>query len=455
MRPKEASEECSRDGFGIGNEVDKVDSQISRRKFFGIAASTGAALYLADACSSAPSNSNQKTQLTLSVADYDANMRRDTQALVDEWNSKNPDVKVNLLVTNWDVYPDRLLTWVSGNRAPDIANIDTVDFNFYRTQGKLLPLDDVISKSFLKNFYPSPLHSFNYGGHQYALPYFLDPRAMYYRSDLFAEAGLPAPVTWDDVASAAKRLTGGGIYGYTVGGKAPQVFTGFDYKLFNSGPGAPRGHRGRNGKWDINNSYGVKALTFLEDMIKSGYTNPNPTGSEMQADLQPVFISGKLAMIETGSWLVAMLQQQAPNLKYSLTNLPVQARDEKPVTLTEPDCIMVFKTDNTQNHKAAVGRFLEFQFNKTNRMKFANQRGCVPERQDVGTDPQYLDSPQKKFFSGLVPVSINRYSDMGTKGSKVDQVATTWFQKVFLGQMGVKPALDQCASALNAIDESK
>lgn len=437
-------------------EVEETGKgRLTRRGFFGVAASTGAALYLnrghQRTTSSAMPLSSAQTTLTLSVADYDSNMRHDTQALVDEWNAKGNGVHVNLLVTNWDIYADRMLTWVSGNRQPDIANIDTVDMNFYRVSGKLLPLNDIVSKSFLNNFYTGPLHSFNFSGSQYALPYFLDPRGMFYRTDLFENAGLPAPVTWDDVATAAKKLTGGGIYGYAVGGKAPEVFTGFDYKLFNSGAGAPTGHRGHNGKWNINSSYGVKALSFLDTMIKNGYTNPNPTGSEMQSDLQPVFLAGKLAMIETGSWLVAMLQQSAPNLKYAITNLPVANSGEKPATLTEPDCIMVFKTNTTQNHKAEVGRFLEFMFNKSNRLNFANQRGCVPERKDVGTDAEYLDSPQKKFFAALVPNSINRYTDMGTKGSKVDTIATTWMQKAFLDQLGVQQALNGANAALNGI----
>lgn len=399
-----------------------------------------------------PKSKEEPVTLSLSVADYDDNMRKDTQELVDKWNKANPNIQVKLTVTNWNEYHDRLTTWVTGNQAPDIANVSGMDFNFFHDMGKLAQIDDVLPADFLKTFVSGPLNSYKVQGKLYGLPYFLDPRALYYRKDLFDQAGLKAPETWDDVAAAAKKLTKPGeIYGFAVGGKFPEVMTGLDYKLFTASQDAPKNHRGADGKFAMNSPAAVKGLTFLTDLVKGGYTNPNPNGSEMQADLQPVFIAGKLAMIETGSWFWSMIEHDAPNLKdkYGIVQLPVAVKGTKSVSLTEPDGIIVF---NTTKHKEAVGKFLQYMFNKENRLAFADQRGVVPERTDVGQDPAYATNAHKKFFVEILGEAINRYADMGAKAPEVDQVLTKWMQKAFLGELDAKAALDKANEEINKLE---
>ena len=67
-------------------------------------------------------------------------------------------------------------------------------------------MDNVMPKDFLAAFQPSALKAFTFKGKLMALPYFLDPRAMYYRSDLFDADGLKPPQTWDDVIAAGTKL---------------------------------------------------------------------------------------------------------------------------------------------------------------------------------------------------------------------------------------------------------
>src|SRR5215216_1997336 len=55
--------------------------------------------------------------------DYDATMQTDTQALVDAFNASQGDVAVDLQVVSWPEGHDRLVIWISGNQAPDLANV--------------------------------------------------------------------------------------------------------------------------------------------------------------------------------------------------------------------------------------------------------------------------------------------------------------------------------------------
>ena len=138
--------------------------------------------------------------------DYDATMQTDTQALVDAFNASQSDVAVDLQVVSWAEGHDRLVIWISGNQAPDLANVSAgwmVEFNAIDA---LEPLDDKFSPGFLDAFEPAGLDAMRIDGKLMGLPYFLDPRALYYRTDLFEAAGLEPPATWDEVRAAAKAL---------------------------------------------------------------------------------------------------------------------------------------------------------------------------------------------------------------------------------------------------------
>ena len=53
-----------------------------------------------------------------------------------------------------------------------------------------------------------------------------------------------------------------------------------------------------------------------------------------------------------------------------------------------PDAVLMAKQSK---HKPEAAELLKFMFSAENRLKFAKQRGVIPERIDVGEDPAYLD----------------------------------------------------------------
>ena len=137
--------------------------------------------------------------------DYDQNMKKDTQALVDAWNAQGKS-QVELNVLSWNDGHNTLLTQISGGQPPDMANGNAQWLGEWSGIGEVMPLDGLLPKDFLANFQPSALKAFTVKDQLMALPYFLDPRAMYYRKDLFDQAGLKAPETWDDVIAAGTKL---------------------------------------------------------------------------------------------------------------------------------------------------------------------------------------------------------------------------------------------------------
>lgn len=444
--------------------------KVNRREFLRLTALTGAGL-LAASCApatpaqpaggqaaaapttapaAAPAAGGAQPKLRLVVMDYDQNMQKDTQALVDAWNAQGKS-QVELQVLNWNDGHNILLTQISGGQPPDMANGNAQWLGEWSGLGEILPVDSLLSKDFLANFQPSALKAFTVDGKLMALPYFLDPRAMYYRSDLFDQNGLKPPETWDEVVAAGVKLhkppdmTG---YGMTFARKSDDMdyfwyaFIGVD------------GAGGNNRLWDDNkksrlaSDQSIQAVQWLADLnLKYKIANADIPAAGRDDGLQPLFSAGKLAMLQTGSWFPTLLKENAPDLKYGLGNIPLSKAGLKPITAFWPDCVMVFK--KTKN-EAAVSEFVEWMFNKENRLAFAKQRGVVPERIDVGQDPAYATSEVEKHFVAALETAVSAY-DSPFPANLYDNytVAEMAVGRSVMGELPVAEALKQAAAEID------
>src|SRR5262245_15166609 len=135
-------------------------TKISRRELLRLAGLLGAGLALAGCGSQPPaaapaeSDSGQapaageKVSLHLVVMDYDQNMKRDTQALIDAFNSSQGEIEAKLDVYGWGEGHDLLVTQISGGQAPDLANGSAQWLGEWASIKELAPLDDLLPQEF-------------------------------------------------------------------------------------------------------------------------------------------------------------------------------------------------------------------------------------------------------------------------------------------------------------------
>ncbi|MAE67039.1 MAG: hypothetical protein CMJ18_22490, partial [Phycisphaeraceae bacterium] len=181
---------------------------VSRRQVLKAMAAGGAGL-LVPGCSDrveGPGVAVKRKPLRLVVMDYDENMKADTQALIEAFNQGQKQIEASLDVYSWPQGHDLLVTQIGGGQAPDLANVASLWLSEWMGIDEIRPLDDLLPSSFLAHFVASGLDAFRTNDRLMGLPYFLDPRAMYYRKDLFDAAGLGPPTTWDDVIKAGLEL---------------------------------------------------------------------------------------------------------------------------------------------------------------------------------------------------------------------------------------------------------
>jgi multiple sugar transport system substrate-binding protein len=204
------------------NPENPLGTEISRRRLLqGIGAAAGLAVMpsVLAACGSseattttAAASGNQTTTAapaatgTVSVGSNasDEVPRTAYQNVFDAFTTKTGvDVKVNTIdhntfqeqINNYlQGKPDDVFTWFAGYR-----------MQFFADQGLSTQIDDVWSE--VGGNYSSPLKSASTGldGHQYFIPFYLYPWAVFYRKSLFEEKGYTIPTTLDEF----KTLCGG------------------------------------------------------------------------------------------------------------------------------------------------------------------------------------------------------------------------------------------------------
>ncbi|MDP2662512.1 MAG: substrate-binding domain-containing protein, partial [Dehalococcoidia bacterium] len=304
----------------------------SRRDFLKIAAaSTAPVLLAACAAPAAPASApaagggaaapaKEKVIVRYVAMDYDSRMQEDTQAVIDGFNSSQGDIEAKLEVVKWSEGKNVILTQVSGGQAPDLFNGGGGWLLEFASVNELAVLNDLMGQDFLSKFWKSGIDAMTVNGNLYGMPYFLDPRGLYYRSDLFEEKGLKPPTTWANVREAALALHNPpNMYGFGLGIAGP---SGSSDDWWYAWVGAIGGGNDlsiwkEDGYSRVSDPEGIRAVQYLADLtLTDKTTQPSPVNAGRDEDLQPLFLAGQLAMLETGSWMPTIMQNDAPDIAF-------------------------------------------------------------------------------------------------------------------------------------------
>lgn len=142
------------------------------------------------------------------------------------------------------------------------------------------------------DFFEATLALYNNGEQYYGIPLVTEREILYYRTDLFEEAGIAVPTTLDELWAAAEALTDvdAGIYGIVSRGLTAAAVTQFSGYLYSMGGD----WMDAEGNAAINSPEAVKALKFYGDMLRE-FGPPGVTAMHWQ-QCAALYASGKAAM---------------------------------------------------------------------------------------------------------------------------------------------------------------
>lgn len=129
--------------------------------------------------------------------------------LAPEFEHQNPGVHLKWVVLEENVLRQRVTTDVATAAGQfDVVTIGNYEVPIWARQGWLKPLNSLPADYDIDDLLASVREAASYQGILYGLPFYAESAMTYYRTDLFAEAGLnmPAHPTYAQIAELAARL---------------------------------------------------------------------------------------------------------------------------------------------------------------------------------------------------------------------------------------------------------
>lgn len=194
---------------------------------------------------------------------------------------------------------------LTGTGAFDVYQADQPWVAEFAAAGFLVPLGNKLSAKDRADYFPVALAAESYKGEVYALPYLVHNSVLYYRADLFKQAGLQPPTTWSAYRMAAKKLTnpGQGIYGTILEGKQSGEASSKFLDLVQQAGG---GVLDKHGAVIFGDRPTLDAFNLMLAMQYADHTSPPGAPGFDNPDTDRLFMQGKLAMAPNWPYMYAL-----------------------------------------------------------------------------------------------------------------------------------------------------
>lgn len=423
------------------------------------AAGVLASAMLLSACSAGNDTSNNassgngggkdKVQLTFTTWG-DVNSGSTEQKLADAFNAAHPDIQVKFEPVPGDGYATKLTTSLASGTAPDVFLIGEGDFYSYVDKGVVEPLDDYIAKdsSFNLDLFQKDLIDMErLNGKLYYLPKDFNPLALWYNKRIFDEAGVPYPTdkwTWDDMIATAQKLTKqeNGKYtqfGFNAGTWEYPIYT----YLWSNGT-------------DIANEEGTKAEGFMNSdktvaaiekyvALSTGpnRVSPTPQDTQTMGGDSSMFMTDKLAMMVTGRWIKSDLDKS--NVEYGSALIPTGPNGDRAGIIAAAGWAMNSKT----KHKAEAYELMKW-LSGTDAQKARSQNGLVLPATVAELDQIKATEEKDKPVIEMMNFARKPVTMRSANGPIFKEAFTQALEKILLGKLDVKTALDEAAKSADS-----
>ncbi|MDF2613104.1 MAG: sugar transporter substrate-binding protein [Clostridia bacterium] len=283
-------------------------------------------------------------------------------AMCNKFTELNPNITIEQVAYPYNSIKDQLLIMSSGGNAPDLAQVKTEWVVSLNNAKVLAPLDDLLPKEAIDDYFPGLLAGTKYDGKMVSAPWAPSPIMLYYNKTLMQKAGYTEPPkTWAELMEQAEKIAalgkdenGNKVYGLGLSSKKlPGAGYFFLLNMWQNGGELVDD----TGKVVVDSPGNIAALTEAQKLIKSGIS---PEGLEIK-ELRNLFAQGQVGFhfdMEAG---ISVFEKGSPKGKefqkeYGITFIP-GADSEKGNTFAVEHHLVAF---NDSKNKEAVGKFIDF-----------------------------------------------------------------------------------------------
>ncbi|MEO6191713.1 MAG: sugar ABC transporter substrate-binding protein [Thermoanaerobaculia bacterium] len=319
--------------------------------------------------------------------------------LVPEFERRNPGIHVDVQQIPFLNAHEKLLTSCVGGTTPDLAQVGNTWIPELTSLGAIAPLDERVRRSATiaqTDYFPGIWDTNVVGGALYGIPWYVDTRLLFYRTDLLAEAGFPEPPrTWSQWLEAMRRVKarqGPGRFAILlpVDEHEQPVILGREL-----GAGLLR-DGDRYG--DFRSPAFRQAARFYVGLFRGGLA---PAWSNSQVtNVYQQFAAGDFAFFITGPWNVGEFRRRLPPaMQGKWKTAPMPAPDGSHhwpgVSVAGGASLVLFRASR---HPEEVWKLVEFLSEPAVQVRFHGLTGDLPPRASAWGFPSLAGDAQTAAF---------------------------------------------------------
>jgi multiple sugar transport system substrate-binding protein len=323
----------------------------------------------------------------------------------------------------------KVLQQASSRTLPDVLMLDNPDLQQIAQTGALTPLDTfgINADGFAKGV----VDASTYQGKLYGLQPVTNTIGLFYNKDMLAKAGVTPPQTWDELRTAAKKLTSGSTYGLAF--SAPANYEGtWQFLPFMWSNGGD--------EKNIATPQTAQALQLWVDLMVTDKSVSKSALNWTQADVNDQFKAGKAAMMVNGPWQFPVLDADK-SLHYAVVKIPAPAAGKPIVAPLGGETWTVPQTGN-KDKQAKAAKIVSCLNSDQNQISLGQQNQTIPTKTAL-LGKFASSNPNMKGFTDQIPTARARTGELGADWPKAATKIYTAFQAALTGQATPTKALEQ------------
>jgi len=312
--------------------------------------------------------------------------------LVPLFSRTHPHINLHVQAIPWTAAHEKLLTAFAGSCTPDVCQLGNTWIPEFWAIHALHPLDSLVHHSALvrqEQYFPGIWETNVMGQSLYGIPWYVDTRLLFYRSDVLRKAGYShPPATWQewlDAGRRIKKLTGQYAIFLPLGPYDWQIPV---ILMLENGASLLKQE---NSLAAFDDPAVLEAMEFYMTFFREGLAPRNM--SEVNNVFEG-FSSSFFSMMVTGPWNVNEMRRRAPELQGRWGTAPLPF-NRSGLSLAGGSSLVIF---NHSAHPREAWEFIEFLSSQEMQIEFFRLTRDLPALRQAWQAPELANDPEIRAF---------------------------------------------------------
>lgn len=333
-------------------------------------------------------------------------------SLTKDFEAANPGVKVQVTAIPWDAAHDKFTASIASGNTPDVAMVGTTWMGEFASSDAIDPTPAQIDTS---AFFEGAQKTTEVNGTSYGIPWYVETRVLFYRTDLAKKAGYDSvPTDAQGLKDMAKAMQTKAGAKYGIGLQAGGEGSWQTLMPFAWSDGADLTKDGGKA-YNFDSPEMVKAATYYQSYFTDGISNKSAPATPTT---EPDFASGKVPMFISGPWMMSAVEKVGgAGFKDKYNVAPIPAGSAGSSSFVGGSNFVVFK--NTKNRDTAW-KFVQWLADPKVQSKWYTISTDLPSVKSAWQDPALASDKKARRLrqAGSRPPRRRRRSRRGSRPSR-------------------------------------